>query len=156
MKCEPGKCIKCGESITINGRPAAHFVEDEFELSDGNRLLVARCSKCSISPPERGEVMTAVNAALLPHPLTGEIVGVVRSRNYIDIMKEMQGCKCECGNDISETFVFNGQKLFCGHCRSVPKVSEKLEKPSRAGDKALKSANKIQRRDKKGIVNVSV
>ncbi len=154
MNCVPGKCIKCNKAIAVNGRPTPAFVEDEYELSTGDHIMIARCSDCVIFPPEWHEVMAAVNAALLPHPLKGEIVNVLRSRGYIDIMKEMQNGVCECGNEINDTYVVSGTKLLCGHCRYGKKESVTQERPHSAGKRAREHNEKNQRREKKGANDV--
>lgn len=156
MNCVPSHCIKCGKEIAFKGRPSPSFIEDEYELSTGDHLMVARCTDCVITPPEWHEVMAAVNVALLPHPLKGEIVKVVKSRSFIDIMKEMQNFTCECGNEITDNHVVSGNKLTCGHCRHEKKVKHVEERPVSAGKKAMEHNEKFQRREKKGVNDVPV
>lgn len=154
MNCVPGICIKCGNIIAVKGRPTSAFVEDEYELSTGDHLMVGRCNQCTINPPEWHEVMAAVNAALLPHPLKGEITKVIRSRSYIDVMKEMQNGVCECGNEIKDTYVVSGTKLTCGHCRHEKKLDSIDARPVAAGKKAMEHNEKNQRMEKKGAGDV--
>lgn len=149
MRCSPGKCIKCEKPINRGFGPSSNFVEDEYELDNGDHLMVARCNECLISPPEYGEVMAAVNVALSPRPLDRRIVKVVRSRGYLDIMKEMQGCKCRCGKEIKNTFVYNGSELLCGNCKNGPKLKSVEEAP-KSGKKAREHNEKNPRRELKG------
>lgn len=116
MRCIPGKCIKCEADIVEGYGPARNYLQDEYLLDNGNHLFVARCNKCTITPPEYGEVLAAVNAALAPHPISGEIVELLDTQDWLMIIRAAQGNRCRCGKDLGDTWVVNGDEILCGEC----------------------------------------
>lgn len=119
MRCRPGHCIVCDNPIVKNGRPAPNFMEDELLVDnegDQRILLVAHCNQCELVPPNWDEVLRAVNAALAPHSIGGRIVAKLKTRSFIDVIREAQGNRCRCGNTIDDTWIMNNGEMLCGKC----------------------------------------
>ena len=151
MRCRPGHCAKCDCSIANGPNASSLYVEDEFELDNGNHLFVGRCIYCDILPQEYGEVLDAVNAALAPHPLEGKIVKRVGSKGFVDLLKQSQGNRCRCGNELDSETELNGFEVLCGKCgpfNAATKTYEKREKLKLKSGKGKSNAGKVAAENK--------
>ena len=111
MKIEPNKCFKCGEIIIHDRKPTSLWTQRVYKLENGNNLILALCSNCSLTLEDYKE---ASEALALDAPIVSD-TGL--KDTYIDVLKDTQGGKCfYCGKPLGDTYAISGGHISCERC----------------------------------------
>lgn len=152
MNIQPNKCIKCQCDIIRNGAPLSVYREFELETDTKLILSVGICCDCVIKADEWKEVGSAIQDSL-PQIQVGNIIGIRSIKGLTDILKELQGNRCnKCNKPLGDKFVINAGRIICEFCKNGGEEIKKPEGELKANPLAgAMSKKEVKRKERKNV-----